>query len=83
MQALEIPVEEGCNCAAVDLFSVRHTRKVLAMFGQAYGALPEDATQMTRSQRRFLERKQHESCTEYVGEATRLALDAMDRRRDQ
>ena len=34
-------------------------------------------------QRRFLERKQHESCTEYVGEATRLALDAMDRRRDQ
>ena len=33
-------------------------------------------------QRQFLERKQHESCTEYVGEATRLVLDVLARRSD-
>jgi len=34
-------------------------------------------------QRQFLERKQHEACTEYVGEATRLALEALERPSDQ
>lgn len=34
-------------------------------------------------QRQFLERKQHESCTEYVGEATRLALEAIERQSNQ
>ena len=33
-------------------------------------------------QRQFLERKQHESCTEYVGEATRLVRDVLARRSD-
>ncbi len=33
-------------------------------------------------QRQFLERKQHEACTEYVGEATRLALEALERHSD-
>lgn len=33
-------------------------------------------------QREFLERKQHELCTEYVGEATRLVLEALERRSD-
>ncbi len=33
-------------------------------------------------QRKFLERKQHETCIEYVGAATRLALAALARRSD-
>ncbi|HVK16460.1 MAG TPA: protein kinase [Fimbriiglobus sp.] len=41
MRALEVPLAEGHNAAAVDLFDPRHARKVLAAFGRAYGALPE------------------------------------------
>jgi eukaryotic-like serine/threonine-protein kinase len=43
MQALEIPVVEGENSRLVDLFDLRHARKVLASFGTALGALPESA----------------------------------------
>jgi serine/threonine protein kinase/formylglycine-generating enzyme required for sulfatase activity len=41
MQALEIRVVEGENSRLVDLFDLRHARKVLASFGTALGALPE------------------------------------------
>src|SRR5262249_11807923 len=37
----EGPLVEGQNSAAVDRFSARHARKVLAAFGRAFGALPE------------------------------------------
>lgn len=37
MQALEIPLVEGTNSAAVDLFDSDHALKVLAAFGRAYG----------------------------------------------
>ena len=41
MGELEVPLVEGRNSAAVDLFPVRHAEKVLAAFGRAFGALPE------------------------------------------
>ena len=41
MRSLEIPLLEGVNSTLVDLFDLRHARKVLADFGRAYGALPE------------------------------------------
>src|SRR5208282_26619 len=41
MQALEIRVVEGENSRLVDLFDVRHARKVLAALGHAFGAIPE------------------------------------------
>jgi formylglycine-generating enzyme required for sulfatase activity len=41
LQALEVRLAEGCSCAAVDLFPVRHAEKVLAAFGRAYDALPD------------------------------------------
>jgi formylglycine-generating enzyme required for sulfatase activity len=41
---LEVPLREGHNSAAVDLFDPRHARKVLTLFGQAFGALPEHPT---------------------------------------
>jgi hypothetical protein len=45
MQALEIPLLEGHNSAAVDLFDPTHARKVLAAFGRAYGCLPDEDEQ--------------------------------------
>jgi formylglycine-generating enzyme required for sulfatase activity len=41
MQALEIHLLEGENSAAVDLFDLRHARRVLTIFGRAFGSLPE------------------------------------------
>jgi serine/threonine protein kinase/formylglycine-generating enzyme required for sulfatase activity len=41
MRELEIPLVEGENSAAVDLFDPRHARRVLAAYGRAFGALPE------------------------------------------
>jgi len=55
MQNLEIRLFEGENSAPVDLFDVRHARKVLTSFGQAYGALPETAAELTHDQQRFLD----------------------------
>ncbi|MBS0263387.1 MAG: SUMF1/EgtB/PvdO family nonheme iron enzyme [Planctomycetes bacterium] len=42
MWELENRLVEGFNSSAVDLFSVRHARRVLTMYGQAYGALPAE-----------------------------------------
>jgi len=41
MLELHIELVQGQNAAAVDLFDLRHARKVLAAFGQAFGALPD------------------------------------------
>ena len=41
MQALEIRLVEGENSRLVDLFDLRHARKVLTALGHAFGALPE------------------------------------------
>jgi serine/threonine protein kinase/formylglycine-generating enzyme required for sulfatase activity len=43
MQALEVRVVEGENSRLVDLFDLRHARKILVAFGRALGALPEGA----------------------------------------
>ena len=54
MQALEIPLVEGTNSAAVDLFDPHHARKVLRAFGLAYGRLPEH--DLSADEQRFLDR---------------------------
>jgi len=41
LRQLEIPIREGENASAVDLFDLRHARKVLRIIGQAYGSLPQ------------------------------------------
>jgi serine/threonine protein kinase/formylglycine-generating enzyme required for sulfatase activity len=41
LRELEIPLVEGQNSAAVDLFDLRHARRVLAAFGRAFGTLPD------------------------------------------
>jgi serine/threonine protein kinase/formylglycine-generating enzyme required for sulfatase activity len=55
LRELEVRLVEGENAAAVDLFDVRHAKKVLSLFGRAYGALPGRGTEMTAEQSRFLE----------------------------
>jgi formylglycine-generating enzyme required for sulfatase activity len=52
---MEIRLVEAQNSAAVDLFDLRHARKVLALFGRAAGALPESATERTKEQNAFLD----------------------------
>ena len=44
MQALELPLVEGDNSAAVDLFDCDHARKVLTLFGQVLGRLNDPPT---------------------------------------
>ena len=56
MAELEVELVQGQNIAPVDLFDTRHARKVLAAFGQAYGALPDRVNEFTREQSAFLEK---------------------------
>src|SRR3954451_14127726 len=52
---LEIPLRGGENAAAVDLFDTRHARRVLALYGRAFGALPERTADLTAAQGAFLD----------------------------
>jgi hypothetical protein len=54
LRAVDVPMLEGQNSAAVDLFDPRHARAVLAAFGRAYGALPTDRAP-SREQESFLD----------------------------
>ncbi len=54
MRGLEVRLLDGQNTAAVDLFPIRHAEKVLAAFGRAFGALPDDSSGITRDQQEFL-----------------------------
>jgi serine/threonine protein kinase len=55
MQELEIRLAEGENCCLVDLFDLRHAKRVLAAFGRAFGTLPESPAAQTKEQGRFLD----------------------------
>jgi eukaryotic-like serine/threonine-protein kinase len=55
LAAVEIELAQGQNIAAVDLFDTRHAERVLEAYGRAYGALPENAREITAEQRRFVD----------------------------
>jgi serine/threonine protein kinase/formylglycine-generating enzyme required for sulfatase activity len=55
LRELEAPLLEGHNSAAVDRFDVPHARKVLRLFGQAYGRLPGTGTETSLEQERFVD----------------------------
>jgi len=55
LKELEVRLVDGQNSAAVDLFDVRHARRVLAAFGRAFGALPGTFTELTKAQDDFLD----------------------------
>jgi serine/threonine protein kinase len=54
MRELEIPILEGQNSAAVDLFDIDHARKVLTAFGRAFDKLPDCASALDRESKEFL-----------------------------
>ena len=55
MREIEVPIVEGWNAQAVDLFDRRHARRVLEAFGRAFGALANKDGQLSDREKRFLE----------------------------
>ncbi len=55
MEVVEAPVMLGRNALMVDLFDLRHAKKVLIEFGRAFGQLPLEPAKPSRDQDRFLE----------------------------
>ncbi len=55
MAELDAELIPGQNIALVDLFSQYHAKKVLTLFGQAYGVLPERSSDLTEDQQTFLD----------------------------
>jgi serine/threonine protein kinase/formylglycine-generating enzyme required for sulfatase activity len=56
MRELEVELAPGRNTAAVDLFDLRHARKVLAAFGRAFGTLLERPAELSKEHEAFLAR---------------------------
>ncbi len=54
LQVLEVRLIDGQNSGTIDLFPPRHARKVLAAFGRAYGALPEETRAFSELEQTFL-----------------------------
>ena len=52
---LDVPLLEGINAAAVDLFDVPHAKQVLAAFGEAYQRLSSEISERLIEQERFLD----------------------------
>lgn len=71
---LEVRLIEGENAALVDLFDLLHARKVLALFGRAYGRLPEEPTPMTTEHEAFLDQAVFGLAEERTVISVRLAL---------
>jgi hypothetical protein len=76
---LEVPLVEGHNSALVDLFDLAHARKVLALFGQAYGCLPE--LNLAPDQNRFLDQAVEQLAQDGKVISVRLSLFAALTRR--
>jgi len=54
MEELDIELVPGENVASIDLFSLRHAKKVLTAMGRAYGALPAIGDEFTADQKQFI-----------------------------
>ena len=55
MGKVGVELHQWQNFAAVDLFDLRHAKKVLTAFGQAFGALPDRLADLTNEQNEFLD----------------------------
>ena len=74
MHRLEVPIVEGSNSAAVDLFDPLHARKVLGEFGRAWGRLPGGSADPTAEQCHFLDHAIAELAQDGLVMPVRLAL---------
>ena len=62
MAELGVEMRQDLNWATMDLFGDRHAKKVLKLFGQAYGALPSDEGNMTDDQKEFVDQSVQRAC---------------------
>src|SRR5271157_2164070 len=74
MDELEIELLKGQNTSLVDLFDLRHARKVLTAFGTAYGNVPERTGDISRGQHAFLDQAITELAQDGKVISVRLAL---------
>ncbi len=74
MDNVEVELLKGQNTAVVDLFDLRHARKVLAAFGTAYGTIPERTGDISRDQNAFLDQAITELAQDGKVISVRLAL---------
>jgi HEAT repeat protein len=74
LRELEVPILEGHNFATVDLFDLRHARKVLAEFGRAFDCLPANLGDLREEQHQFLDRAVDGLAQEARVISVRLAL---------
>ena len=56
MRNLEIPIVEGSNAAAVDLFDSLHAQRVMYEFGRAYGRITPAEQGLGKDQSEFIEK---------------------------
>jgi serine/threonine protein kinase/formylglycine-generating enzyme required for sulfatase activity len=54
MVELDVALVPGENVAAIDLFSLRHAKKVLTAIGHAYNALPPVGNDLSAEQKQFI-----------------------------
>ncbi len=54
MQALDVAILQGHNFATVDLFEVDHATNVLIKFGQSFGKLPANISNLAPDEERFV-----------------------------
>ncbi|MCE9605550.1 MAG: SUMF1/EgtB/PvdO family nonheme iron enzyme [Planctomycetia bacterium] len=54
MNDVEVELLQGRNIALVDLFDIDHAEKVLIKFGQAFGRLPAQLSNLSDDEKRFL-----------------------------
>jgi serine/threonine protein kinase/formylglycine-generating enzyme required for sulfatase activity len=74
MREIENRLIEGHNLAAIDLFSERHACRVLSAFGRAFGALPEDPSDISDAQASFIRQTVSGLANEGKVVSVRLAL---------
>ncbi len=55
-RGLELRLLDGWNAAAVDLFDLEHSRKVLTSLGRVHGRLPADPAALLPEHREFVDR---------------------------
>lgn len=74
MQDLEVDLIPHHNIALADLFDIDHARRVLAAFGQGFGKLPANTSDMSRQQKDFLTQAVQSLATEGKVVCVQLAL---------
>ncbi len=73
-RALDIPIVEGANADHADVFDRRHARRVLALFGQSYGAIPAGPEPLSQGAEAFLDRAIDELAEDEMVSPIRLAV---------